>query len=1616
MKKLQIFHIILILIIKISNQIYDSNQPYNFTQQPEDIINSREKMRLTKNVNPTFYDYDIIYKELGHYLLNVSVHPMQYTYMKYPLIVESFNEIPSYMIFRFLYHDKLFDEITINFGRKDDLIMNDYSYNFLNDILKENGVYSLKGVFECFNPNDIVNLREYGFNIDSKVNQIKFGNENPFEAKFDGFSLKFNLGDLSSINQCNTIVNTNSPIPKYLIVKIFDTPYQIKLGYYQYKINYKKDGSSEIYTYDNRLIFIKNTKLTYFSMNNLLDSQYTPIEEIKCSSTLNKVTFTFGEAALLFYNSPYKSLVERFKWKLHFPDYYPDNKFKQRSFFYKFWGNNEEFYTKVYFGSLNNNFDKQVEENINYKIDVNSITFWSNNTDKNNIIYSISFDGFVAPSIPKLNKNIWIELLDDENNILMKTKTDYYENQNVKNELLEYDNFMNCIPSDLDIIEIKSTGSRIILGSLGVLYINFNAKGYLNKNMNLIIDFPKEFSISNDLKIINPIGVDTKIIKYENEPNRVNLTEFFLYDLLSHDNQFIIYNIIFPVTSKTSEFNFLIYNKVEIINGINSHYEIIPVYYGKYLYELNLEEITPLFDLTNLRAGEDTEVFFNFIYYNDKVIENEKLSWKITFDENSITFNSTYKIGTIWNCVSSFPKYKCVYNEKGILNIYNLYEKDEIIDGNFIYNLTIPGWITFEYSKQCNFSLNQIYNFNEIISENLDYQRMKPTLNPTQKIRKINYEHGNGINDNLDSIIFEFIFFNYEKINETLQFDFSKCDIEINNIHSIIVYDQNGNEVDNFEFIVEDNIINVTKYDFNFDVATYEESTFKIKINGIKNIRSFKKSKVNIKFIGYGIENYWKKNIKMRYNAYRILNNVTIDIENKIRKKITNVSIKPLSYNSGLICKYILEFTTPTKLFIDEIVSIKTSWKSNFVDNIIISKINKEYEIGDNVEVIFDEVINPFNLNNEFIKEIIIYTKDNNDISEYIEDIPIIMINPSIYNNLEIESETKNDDSLFDLLINLSPKFDIENEDKFLLEFNEEIFNNGNNDYNCLIEILNGISESSICKPNYNKLSIENIYSSYSNNDLISFKLNDLPLKRNTNEMSQLISIKLSTINKDNKIKEEQKLIEKINFKCDISCNTCNDKNECLTCSKDYPYFNNENRKCIKECKKGYFANKFNNNYCEKCNDECESCINYKNECLICSDKNKYIQDGKCVTKCEKGFEFDSKQNKCIYIGLTNSDDNNKNEEKNNDNNYNQNENNEINNINKKVFRGNLFYKSNFYLPDDYFIIPILSMIAIIFFTIEIFSFKEKINNNSIILGILSLLFKTNLLLLYFYSFISGEKVYFIGYSIILVIQNLLNCFYIVKYVFPLNDFSRFEFITSSIPIILIDYKGIKFFIYLLSLLYKKDYKEKDKEKELLLSPFKIINNIDIIFQIGNLLFSLYCILEIKLYFQLWYLSLYNITLIIMIRFYLEREYLIGISNEKKIDKQKKEKNNINAKYKESISFDNKDLNAPKASDNLDTAIKSNTKRLICSSFSDRKVYEKRRVISNFDSNNILDKNNNINHMLVIQNKNYTSRLNSEGNQLKSNEFAPIEIKSGFSKNNLNNLSNSIESIDENEN
>ena len=72
MQKLLIYHKILISIIKITNQLYDINQPYNFTHQPEDII----------------------YKEMGHYLLNISVHPMQYTYMKYPLIVESFNEIP----------------------------------------------------------------------------------------------------------------------------------------------------------------------------------------------------------------------------------------------------------------------------------------------------------------------------------------------------------------------------------------------------------------------------------------------------------------------------------------------------------------------------------------------------------------------------------------------------------------------------------------------------------------------------------------------------------------------------------------------------------------------------------------------------------------------------------------------------------------------------------------------------------------------------------------------------------------------------------------------------------------------------------------------------------------------------------------------------------------------------------------------------------------------------------------------------------------------------------------------------------------------------------------------------------------------------------------------------------------------------------------------------------------------------------------------------------------------------------------------------------------------------------------------------------------------------------
>ena len=84
--------------------------------------------------------------------------------------------------------------------------------------------------------------------------------------------------------------------------------------------------------------------------------------------------------------------------------------------------------------------------------------------------------------------------------------------------------------------------------------------------------------------------------------------------------------------------------------------------------------------------------------------------------------------------------------------------------------------------------------------------------------------------------------------------------------------------------------------------------------------------------------------------------------------------------------------------------------------------------------------------------------------------------------------------------------------------------------------------------------------------------------------------------------------------------------NDCYLTNYKYEY----NYKCYPKCSNGTY----NNNYkCEKCHPECRECDGPgNNNCMSCTENDKFLNLGKCVDKCLRGFYYDNNkyQNICI--------------------------------------------------------------------------------------------------------------------------------------------------------------------------------------------------------------------------------------------------------------------------------------------------------------------------------------------------------------------------------------------------
>ncbi|KAK7135464.1 hypothetical protein R3I94_014205 [Phoxinus phoxinus] len=87
---------------------------------------------------------------------------------------------------------------------------------------------------------------------------------------------------------------------------------------------------------------------------------------------------------------------------------------------------------------------------------------------------------------------------------------------------------------------------------------------------------------------------------------------------------------------------------------------------------------------------------------------------------------------------------------------------------------------------------------------------------------------------------------------------------------------------------------------------------------------------------------------------------------------------------------------------------------------------------------------------------------------------------------------------------------------------------------------------------------------------------------------------------------------------CDSSCRTCSghDKEQCDSCEKGM--FLTNSQMCVSVCPLETHGNQTSGR-CEGCSAGCLTCQD-AHKCLKCKDGSLYLQDGKCVPECKRGY------------------------------------------------------------------------------------------------------------------------------------------------------------------------------------------------------------------------------------------------------------------------------------------------------------------------------------------------------------------------------------------------------------
>ncbi len=986
------------------------------------------------------------------------------------------------------------------------------------------------------------------------------------------------------------------------------------------------------------------------------------------------------------------------------------------------------------------------------------------------------------------------------------------------------------VPNNITKFEAWFVNSNINTESSFI--INLQTANFKNKDSVLEIEFPKEIIL--DINIIKNISIINQInSKYEYS---IENQKFFLKDFIDSNNVgethiFSINNLKTPPTSRpTSTF------KVKIYDSSTKEY---------LMYTLKNEY--------NIKANPKNLNQINITLDNYQI--NKNVNLHISFITEDIIFKDSYLEIILPNELNAYKRNEALCSEKNLQTIFSnitctVEENQKIIVSNIFQN-------DIGQNSKLDFYIDNILNFNKVYNTTSIkfYVKTFDDYNISKKEKNlfINFTSGNILNvtiergseKNYENTFYTFNFTNEDPIEESgviiiiLPKEISESNNN-NEITQIQYFEINGNEILNY-----DKSFNKTQdgyYIILFNLNNIEaKSNISITISDIVNARSFKPI-IPIKIDIYS-ENQ-SENKKYLIDELKYSN--SLNFTNSESLIFNKISISSSSITTGELSNYIFEFITnsliydgdyiiisiPNDIHIDseneKYINITCEGYNELSYNLTIEEIKKENN-GNNIKVILDKdknleeaipigtnltitvnnLINPNSVKSISNFNFSLYTYDNYPISSSNGNLKVDIKKAHQYNNIQIYPEKEIMNYISNYTFIIKPYFTFEDGDYILINFPEEIFIN---DTECNIIPIKNLNENINCEilensENKNQtIKISQIFNAINNQkEEIKFVIQNIKniIEKTDIKESEIINVTTYNILNEEKENSENNIL-KIKYSCNYPCELCSKENEnkCLKCIDiENKYFLNNN--CLSKCPENYFQNE-KEKICIKCEEGCLECLS--------SDINK-------CTKCLKNFYLDLKNNKCLNecpIGTFLNEDLMCDSCSNNckkcyGNKFNCTEchsfytltPNNLCFLDKSFFqRINLLYQYSYQHPFDYYIIPLFIILCCLGLLIQKCFYNEMVLLGALI-AFLSIMFKIIIILLYIFSYITGEKIYFGIFALILVFSfQISNIFIFVYFFYTLYDEEYKYWISSnccikfsySLLIIIFDYKCSRFF------------------------------------------------------------------------------------------------------------------------------------------------------------------------------------------------------------------------------